>query len=72
MDREVWQATAHKITKSQTRLKRLSTHARRIFSVKGQHVLNPVTLFPCMSPKLSITKSIHYNFLMYFTHKKVP
>ena len=27
MDREVWWATVHSVTKSQTRLKRLSTHA---------------------------------------------
>ena len=28
MDREAWWATIHGVTKSQTRLKRLSTHAR--------------------------------------------
>ena len=28
MDREDWQATVHRFTKSQTRLKRLSTHAQ--------------------------------------------
>ena len=28
MDREAWQATVHSVSKSQTRLKRLSTHAR--------------------------------------------
>ena len=28
MDRGAWQATVHRVTKSQTRLKQLSTHAR--------------------------------------------
>ena len=29
MDRGTWRATAHRVTKSQTRLKRFSTHAGR-------------------------------------------
>jgi len=31
MDRGAWQAIVHGVTKSQTRLKRLSTHARIFF-----------------------------------------
>ena len=30
MDRETWQAMVHRVTKSQTQLKRLSTHAHAI------------------------------------------
>ena len=30
MDREAWQATVHRIVKSRTRLKRLSTHGSMI------------------------------------------
>ena len=28
MEREAWQATVHRVTQSQTRLKRLSTHSK--------------------------------------------
>ena len=33
MDREAWRATVHGVTKSQTRLKRLSTHSHSHLSV---------------------------------------
>ena len=33
MDREAWQATVHVVTKSQTRLKRPSTHTREVHEV---------------------------------------
>ena len=38
MDRGAWQVTVHKAAKSQTRLKRLSMHARRM--PRTQAVLN--------------------------------
>ena len=31
MDRETWKVTVHGVTKSQTRLKQLSTHAYKIY-----------------------------------------
>ena len=41
MDRGAWWATVHRVTKSRTRLKRLSTHAHRKFksSVKGMNTM---------------------------------
>ena len=42
MDRGVWQVLAHRVAKSRTRLKRLSTHA--------QHNLYLVIIFYCQSP----------------------
>ena len=31
MNREAWQATAHRVAKSRTQLKRFNTHAERVF-----------------------------------------
>ena len=33
MDREAWRAAVHRVTKSQTRLKRLSTHTTQILLI---------------------------------------
>ena len=37
MDRGAWWATVHKVTKSQTQLKRLSTHMHEMVSERSGH-----------------------------------
>ena len=39
MDRGVWQATVRRVAKSQTQLKRLSTHRPQLRSLKGKSPL---------------------------------
>ena len=52
MDRAAWWATVHGITKSQTQLKRLSTHARRLWSLFYKVVprLTAECSFPSLVP----------------------
>ena len=53
MDREAWQATVHKVIKSQTRLKQLSMHANYL----------TVKLFPATFLENTILSSIFHHSL---------
>ena len=52
-DREVWQATVHRVVKSQTQLKQLSTH---ISASAGDWFQDPSWV-----PNLQMLKSLMYN-----------
>ena len=55
MDRGAWQATVHRVSKSQTRLKRLSTHTEKI-NISQSMFLG--TLTPQDIKKCSVGKNI--------------
>ena len=44
MDREAWQATVHRFTKSRTRLKRLSMHACLLLQIELESILRSFNL----------------------------
>ena len=51
MDRGTWQATVHRVTKSRTRLKQLSTHAHDMISftcnVQNRQICKDLTQISC-------------------------
>ena len=74
MDRGVWRATVHRVAQSQTRLKRLSTHAMQLLLLALVHILQHLLFLTfglfrnkCYSIQMSFLKIpfLVFNFYLF-------
>ena len=70
MDREAWQATVPRVAKSQTRLKRLSTHAylgyKYVFLTEGHGQMNIKKHEAISTTTYKNSKSSHFSGFVFF------